>query len=187
MAAKKSETPYGSHTKAECQKIALDFARQKYPGFDKAGFRLLVARWDENGWVFGREQFIAYGAVTPNVVNINVSSETGQIQEYCGTRYPVFSPKRPPAVSAAKATALAAKSAGIVNVIGDGNPQLNASYSTLYWRLMVLGKDSKGNILEPGVEVDAYSGAIRATYYPWATGSAPQRKDGHQLTKPTGS
>ncbi len=155
-----SSTPYGTYTQAQCRQVALDFARAKYSAFDNQGFQLMADSWEDTGWGFGWRQVIAYGAVSPNLVNINVSSTTGLIQTYNGTRYPSFSPQQTPTVISQQAIQLAAQELGIVSGLINDTPELNATKSTLFWRVHVSGEDADSNYFRfVTVDLDAYTGA----------------------------
>ncbi len=158
---KERDKPSGSYTKPQCQKTAAEYARATYAGFDKAGFRLQAARWGGDGWEFGWQQIVEYGAFSPNFIKIAVSATSGRIQSYSSTYYPVLRPKRPPEIGKDKAVTIAAKASSIAKLDSYDQPSLHVDYSTLYWLMRVVGKSAKGRWIDALVEVDAYSGSVR--------------------------
>lgn len=171
-----TETPFGSYTQTQCQSIAPQFAQDKYNDFGNSGFQLAASQWTGHGWGFGWRQYSSYGAVTPNIVNVDVSSTTGLVQSYGSSRFPVYAPQQAPSITSQQAVQLAAQSAGIATLDSNDTPQLNASRTTLFWRTNVVGEDSSNNCIDVAVDIDAYSGNPIGTYAPMIGGIMPKTK-----------
>jgi hypothetical protein len=168
-------TPFGPYTQSQCRQIAIDFAQDKYADFDNLGFQMTADQWSGHGWEFGWQQYTSYGAVTVNIVNIDINPTTGLIQSYGSTRYEVYSPEQAPTVTSQQAISLAAQAAGITTLDSNDTPQLNASRMAYFWRVNVVGEDSTNNTIDVGVDVDAYSGDTLAIYAPGVGRMTPKQ------------
>lgn len=106
QSGKKSSKPHGPLTKAQCRKIAEEFAAARYPDFTVMGFDLAISDWSDTAWLFQWEQKVAYGAITDNSILIDVSPSLRQITSYNVIHVPTPHP-REPSITMEKASEIA--------------------------------------------------------------------------------
>jgi len=158
-----TDVPPGPLSQADCRQIAQRFANAKYADFATMGFQLAVERWDGFLWRFEWEQIVAYGAVTPNSVTVEVSPEDGAIGSYSSSRIPTPVPSAPQ-ISDQQAIDIAKTDAGIVTLEYAETPTLGVDPDNTYWGLDVRGLDVNGEYVAYAVGVDAVSGAVLWKY-----------------------
>ena len=154
------EEPFGSYTQEQCRAIAENFARAKYANFDSMGFSLDTPRWNSTGWRFSWSQIVAYGAVTPNGVVIEVNPTDGSIQVYDADRVPPCTPRQPQ-ISAQDALDIAMQSGGIVTLEWNSTPSLfTTPDGDVRWTLSLGGLDAQEEYRGYLTRINAETGEI---------------------------
>ena len=151
--------PEGPLTHDDCRQIAEDFARAKYAEFDTMGFQLMTDEWDGRLWRFEWEQVLAYGAIAPNSVRVEVNSEDGAIGSYTGFRIPTPTPSQPQ-VTAEQAIEIGRTDAGIVTPQYAETPILAVNPDNTYWAVDVRGLDANGEYVGYVLNVDVVTGQV---------------------------
>lgn len=155
----RTEEPFGPLTKEECYKIAENFARAKYVGFDNMNFKLFDERWTGQGWEFQWDQKLDYEAIGCNFVRIEINPANGRIQVYQALRVeqqPLKQPKiiEEQAINIAKQTLklkTVYRSESILTATPDGR---------VIWEVAIRGEIESGDYKGGIVYIDAETGEV---------------------------
>jgi len=155
------DSPYGTLTQEQCRVIATNFAQAKCADFNNMGLQLDTQEWNFTGWHFDWAQYVAYGAITPNGVDICVNPSDGSIQSYIVSRFPPSNPRQPQ-LSAEDAVNVAMLASGMYTLEDGAEPNLYTNPDgEVIWTLCLAGTEAEGitySILS--VTIDAETGNI---------------------------
>jgi hypothetical protein len=158
-----SDDPIGPLTQEQCLDIAETFAQSKYADFSSMNFQLDEQEWALSGWHFSWRQQVAYGALTPNRVIVEVNPVNGKVQAYTSSRINTPIPQQP-TYGSEQAIANAKSALGIIVQNYVEGPVLSVDPDGMFWDLVIDGQDNQGSHVNYAVRVDAISGQVVQSY-----------------------